>query len=41
VQLALKYGDRAALSLTSGSEGGAVACIDIPESDADEADASS
>jgi signal transduction histidine kinase len=39
VQLALKYGDRAALSLTSGLEGGAVACIDIPESDADEADA--
>jgi len=39
VQLALKYGDRAALSLTSGPEGGAVACIDIPESDADETDA--
>jgi hypothetical protein len=35
-QLALKYGDRAALSLMSGAEGGAVASIDIPESDANQ-----
>lgn len=32
-QLALKYGGRAALSLMSGAEGGAVASVDIPESD--------
>ncbi len=37
-QLALKYGGRAALSLMSGAEGGAVASIDIPEADANEAD---
>jgi two-component sensor histidine kinase len=41
LQLALKYGDRAALSLSSGSEGGAVASIDIPESVIGEADAPS
>ena len=35
-QLALKYGDRAALSLTSGVEGGAVASVDIPEFETDE-----
>lgn len=40
VQLALKYGDRAALSLTSGAEAGAVASIDIPDYDAHESDAS-
>ncbi len=32
-QLALKYGGRAALSLSGGADGGAVASIDIPESD--------
>ncbi len=37
-QLALRYGERAALSLMSGAEGGAVASIDIPEFDADEPD---
>jgi signal transduction histidine kinase len=35
-QLALKYGARAALSLMSGIEGGAVASIDIPEFEANE-----
>ena len=35
-QLALRYGDRAALSLMSGVEGGAVASIDIPEFEANE-----
>lgn len=35
-QLALKYGDRAALSLMSGAGGGAVAAVDIPESNANE-----
>lgn len=35
-QLALRYGDRATLSLTSGAEGGAVASIEIPELDTDE-----
>jgi signal transduction histidine kinase len=39
-QLAMKYGDRAALSLISGAEGGAVASVDIPESDANETDVS-
>jgi sensor histidine kinase YesM len=32
-QLALKYGDRATLSLMSSADGGAVASVDIPESD--------
>jgi signal transduction histidine kinase len=35
-QLALKYGGRAALSLMSGIDGGAVASIDIPEFEASE-----
>jgi len=35
-QLALKYGDRAALSLMSGAAGGALASIDIPETDANQ-----
>lgn len=35
-QLALRYGDRATLSLMSGAQGGAVASIDIPEFEADE-----
>lgn len=35
-QLALRYRDRAALSLMSGAEGGAVASIDIPEFEANE-----
>jgi len=35
-QLALRYGDRAALSLMSGAEGGAVASVDIPEFEANE-----
>lgn len=35
-QLALRYGARATLSLMSGTEGGAVASIEIPELDADE-----
>ncbi|HTT05162.1 MAG TPA: histidine kinase [Steroidobacteraceae bacterium] len=39
VQLALKYGDRAALSLSSGPEAGAVASIDIPDFESNEADA--
>ncbi len=38
-QLALRYGDRAALSLMGGAEGGAVASVDIPESHADPTDA--
>ncbi len=38
VQLALKYGGRAALSLMSGAEGGAVASVHIPEDDAHETD---
>jgi signal transduction histidine kinase len=35
-QLALKYGDRATLSLMSSADGGAVASVDIPESDVNE-----
>jgi signal transduction histidine kinase len=35
-QLALKYGDRATLSLMSNADGGAVASVDIPESDVNE-----
>ncbi len=38
-QLALKYGGRAALSLSGGADGGAVASIDIPESDGAGSDA--
>jgi sensor histidine kinase YesM len=39
-QLALKYGNRGVLSLTGGAEGGAVAYIDIPGPDANEASVS-